>query len=720
MKAVIMTADEILAAIQTRLRTIGLAKAFGEEKRRRRVATKLMGLALGARAVRVRNECRRATLLAAVGACCFAMRERRRELRTAKVALAGYMMMMVRLRDAARRACAVAVVGCLLAAIRKRNRMRRVTLIFAAGVVPMWARVLGSVAPKGYVYGQRPKPKALHKGPKVRGIHWDTLSETKGTIWGKQGPAKNPMNTLKELFPDLKSIFTEVERVKKVPKAIELGPDGLPIPPKVEVAKVVEVTFVDPKESQKMAIALSKFKSLPGFKEGARFRVVRDALDAMDEESIMGQDGLEILDKNMPTAAMLEAAKPHGEAAVPTLAFVENYVWELSQVKLLMQRIKCMRLKSTLGENMLLVENDLTIFAAAASEILDSPRLVEFLVDVVRPFGNELNRAGGKKDALGIKISGLIKLGATRTADNSMTSLFYIVSVLVKHRPALLDICHEFNQCKAAMRLTLSGLEGNFKAIKDAAALAKGGMEVALKANDVVFVDKMGPMTAKVVGAVDALESRLVTLKANLARAAEYLGEKDRDQNKPEGLFSDWFGFIELFSNTYAEFRAKREKEAKKVKEEAAKIKVAQEQAAKAAARAALGDSAPPPKNPRAAGRKMPVAARDALPQAAVAPSAEVPPVEVLPVEVLPMEVLPVEVLPVEVPPAAPAGVAVDALPDDWVEATDPASGRVYFANPVSGKTSWERPKNEEAAAPQEILLPSEVPLSDMVSASAS
>ena len=363
----------------------------------------------------------------------------------------------------------------------------------------------------------------------------------------------------------------------------EVGADGTPAPP----PKPKEITFLEGKDSKTLGIALSKFKQLPGFKEGARFRVVRDALDALDEDKLMGQDGLEILEKMLPLPEWLEAAKKFDEDSVPKLAFAENYVWELSKVKLLPQRVKCMRLTSTLSENMALVEKDLTCFSAAASEILDSPRLIEFLVDVVRPFGNELNRAGGKKDAIGIKISGLVKLGATRTADNSMTSLFYIVSVLVKHRPALLDICHEFNQCKTAMRLSLSGLEGNFKAVKEAAVLAESAMRAATSAKDELFIAKMGPMAAKVAGAVGALEERLVTLKANLIRAAEYLGEKERDQTKPEGLFGEWFGFIDLLSKTYGEFRDKREKEAKKAREEAAKIKVAEEKAAKAAAKAA-------------------------------------------------------------------------------------------------------------------------------------
>jgi hypothetical protein len=52
--------------------------------------------------------------------------------------------------------------------------------------------------------------------------------------------------------------------------------------------------------------------------------------------------------------------------------------------------------------------------AQGVKEILTSKRLVEFLVDVVRPFGNELSRSAGKKEITGTAISSLVMLNQVR------------------------------------------------------------------------------------------------------------------------------------------------------------------------------------------------------------------------------------------------------------------------------------------------------------------
>jgi len=243
-----------------------------------------------------------------------------------------------------------------------------------------------------------------------------------------------------------------------------------------------------------------------------------------------------------------------------------------------------MLVKATLEENVAMVNRDLVLFQAAAKEILYNPLLVEFLVDVVRPFGNELNRAGGKKDAVGIKISGLLKLGATKTADNSMTSLYYIVSVLHKHKPKLLQLCSAFPNVKLASKLSMKGLEDNFKLVKEGTLVIEKGMTAATKSGDAVFIEKVSPFSSAFGDTVGSMEKSLGNLKKSLDRCAEYLGEKGRDMSKAEDLCKEWTDFIALIATTWQEFREKQEKAAKALKEKLAKEEAERKKAEKKAA----------------------------------------------------------------------------------------------------------------------------------------
>lgn len=458
MKAVAMTADEVARALQVRLMGLGLMKGLGTKKRQSRVAHKLFALSLGVLARRLKEARRRATLVRTLGTLASMAKAKVLARRASKVGAVGLLCRLIKHRDAARRRALLWTAGLFTTLLRARDMRRRCVVAFAFGLPTLALRLKGG-EPKGYVYGIKGKKPPAPKGPRVRGIHWDTLTESKGTIWSRRGEAKNPMLLLRELFPDLKQLFTEKERVKKGGAGGEEGGEegAEKKPPKPK-----EITFLDSTVSRNCSIALTKFKNLPGFKDGdppARFAVVRAALEDMDESRMLGNEGVENLEKNLwwkkegATVALLsaetmEAIKGVAPEQLHLLAFAENFAYEMSRVPLLESRVKCILVKASLEENVALVTRDLVVFQNAAKEVLYNPLLVEFLVDVVRPFGNELNRAGGKKDALGIKISGLVKLGATKTADNSMTSLYYIVSVLHHRKPKLLTLCSAFTAGK--------------------------------------------------------------------------------------------------------------------------------------------------------------------------------------------------------------------------------------------------------------------------------
>jgi len=132
----------------------------------------------------------------------------------------------------------------------------------------------------------------------------------------------------------------------------------------------------------------------------------------------------------------------------------------------LKQRLDCLKIEANFANALAMEEKNVNLLDVACHEVLDNKNLVEFLVDIIRPFGNELNKGTRNAGAQGIKISGLMKLGQTKTADGKMTSLQYIVSVVGQHRPHLLQLGIQFKACKDAIRLEFKNIDMALSALK--------------------------------------------------------------------------------------------------------------------------------------------------------------------------------------------------------------------------------------------------------------
>jgi hypothetical protein len=331
------------------------------------------------------------------------------------------------------------------------------------------------------------------------------------------------------------------------------------------------------------------------------FAVVREALEAMDEARLGGAEGVAILEKNAPKEEDKAKAKAYPPDQVPLFGMAESFVYEMGKVTNYTQRVKCLVLKATFSELYAVVEKDVSIFSGACHEIVANPKLVEFLVDVVRPFGNALNAGSRKENAAGIKVSSLEKLAQTKTADNSMTSLYFIVSVLDKHRPHLLALVNEFKACRDAVKLQQLVLDQNLKVVRDAAKYVEDAVAAATTADDFAFLEAIEPFSQRASAMTATMVERCDRFRADFERVCRYLAE-DPAAVKPEDLFKEWSKFIDVFLQTVQLYRANVDKAEKKRKADEAKAAKEREKA-RAAAHAADGSGKQQPRPPPARGK---------------------------------------------------------------------------------------------------------------------
>ena len=76
------------------------------------------------------------------------------------------------------------------------------------------------------------------------------------------------------------------------------------------------------------------------------------------------------------------------------------------------------------------------------------------VLEVVLMLGNYMNADGAKGGAQGFKISSINKLTDTKSADNQVTLLHYIVATVQAKMPEVLGLREELHDCEAPCKRT--------------------------------------------------------------------------------------------------------------------------------------------------------------------------------------------------------------------------------------------------------------------------
>lgn len=586
MKAVYMSGEDIMRTLQIRLLALGMFKSLGSHYRQARVAIRVLFLATCMRSVKAREASRRAIKAFALGVPLRALAARNASRRSTKTFVAGMLAACIRIRDAHRRAVKTLAVALPVYALRRFRAAVHAAAIFFAGVCVTDHRTQGK--PVGYKYGQKPKPYA---GPKMRQVRWEPLQAdaTKGSVWARPGKG----GAMRELFPDLLDLFAEKEKAKPGAAGAAGAAAGAPAAADKD-AKKPKVTFVEGKRAQNMAIAVACFKKNDVVKREG-YAAVRAALERMDDELLGGVDGLAVLESWEPESGEVARVKELTAEEKENLGDAEKWVAAMAGVKQFKPRVAALRVKGTFAELVAKTEADIAKFNAACHEILDNTRLREFLVDVVLPFGNALNRGQKTANAKGVRVSALTALKATKTADNKMSSLEYIITVLATRRPELLSIRNEFKVVKDCTQMVLASVSADVETLRKNLGTLQTQLETAQApaTRDEPFVDAIEPFLERANREYKLLKERYDELIANVGKTCEYLVEKEQ-MGSPETLFRMWTEFIKAFEEEYQSYLKKKAAADKKARLEAEKLAKEAKKSGKPAA--ASGDApAPPP-----------------------------------------------------------------------------------------------------------------------------
>lgn len=558
MKAVALTAHEILAALQRKLSMLGMFKALGDKRRQVRVATKLWAVGHCMLMVRLRARMRRSVQLFAVGFLQGAVRRRAEGIRRARIAALAITSFSMQRHREARRCAKLWALGHCMHAMRLRQQRLRAAKIFALGTCPMWVRTEGK--PTGYVFPKKTKASAKSKGPKMRTVAMDVIKDVSGTMF--EGAPELTDRRLFQLFPDLRDMFENKPRLAAAGKAAAFA---------AKLAnKPKEIKWLQDesgKRYQNMSIAISRFKN-------AGFDKLSGSIHDMDLESIPdGVDCLQILldPQQMPTAEDLSNAKNH--ATPDGLGLPETFVWHMSKVPLYKQRIEAMIAQAQWDNECGTLQTDVDAMLAACEEILTADKLRRFLVRYVLPFHAALNAGSKKATARGVKLSAIARMSTTKTVkDPKRSMLDYLVEKVADTEPAILTMREGFSKCWDAKGILDENLTKALGVMRKTVKLVETAVGTARTKNDTVFVSRIEPFAAMAAKALTDSEQAVEQLNAKVREAAVFVGEGDK--TKPETLIEEVTKAVQAFNEAVLARRAKLEaamKAAKKLRREAQK-----------------------------------------------------------------------------------------------------------------------------------------------------
>ncbi|XP_068961663.1 FH2 domain-containing protein 1 [Petaurus breviceps papuanus] len=293
--------------------------------------------------------------------------------------------------------------------------------------------------PPSYVNGHGP----LSKKKKMRSFFWKTIPEEqvrgKTNIWtiAARQPQKYQIDT-----KTIEELFGQQEETKS------------PIPRRGGTLNASfrdtkeEISVLDAKRCMNIGIFLKQFKKSPQ-------SIVEDILQGNGEH--YGSETLREFLKLLPESEEVKKLKTFsGDAAKLSLA--DSFIFFLIQVPNYSLRLEAMVLKKEFLPLCSSLWDDMSILRVATKELMSCEELHSIL-HLVLQAGNIMNEGGYAGNAVGFKLSSLLKLADTKANKPGMNLLHFVALEAQKKDIILLNFSEKLRHVQDTSRLSLDNTE---------------------------------------------------------------------------------------------------------------------------------------------------------------------------------------------------------------------------------------------------------------------
>nr|XP_026239425.1 disheveled-associated activator of morphogenesis 2 isoform X2 [Urocitellus parryii] len=375
----------------------------------------------------------------------------------------------------------------------------------------------------------------------LKSFNWVKLNEERvpGTIWNEI----DDMQVFQILdLEDFEKMFSAYQRHQK-----ELGSTE-----DIYLAsrKVKELSVIDGRRAQNCIILLSKLK--------LSNEEIRQAILKMDEQEDLAKDMLEQLLKFIPEKSDVDLLEEH-KHELERMARADRFLYEMSRIDHYQQRLQALFFKKKFQDRLTEAKPKVEAILLASRELTRSKRLKQML-EVVLAIGNFMNK-GQRGGAYGFRVASLNKIADTKSSiDRNISLLHYLIMILEKHFPDILNMPLELQHLPEAAKVNLAELE------KEVSNLRKGlrAVEVELEyqrrqvrePND-KFVPVMSDFITVSSFSFSELEDQLNEARDKFAKALMHFGEHD-SKMQPDEFFGIFDTFLQSFSEARQDLEAMR------------------------------------------------------------------------------------------------------------------------------------------------------------------
>ncbi|XP_035151445.1 disheveled-associated activator of morphogenesis 2 isoform X7 [Callithrix jacchus] len=375
----------------------------------------------------------------------------------------------------------------------------------------------------------------------LKSFNWVKLNEERvpGTVWNEI----DDMQVFRILdLEDFEKMFSAYQRHQK-----ELGSTE-----DIYLAsrKVKELSVIDGRRAQNCIILLSKLK--------LSNEEIRQAILKMDEQEDLAKDMLEQLLKFIPEKSDIDLLEEH-KHEIERMARADRFLYEMSRIDHYQQRLQALFFKKKFQERLAEAKPKVEAILLASRELVRSKRLRQML-EVILAIGNFMNK-GQRGGAYGFRVASLNKIADTKSSiDRNISLLHYLIMILEKHFPDILNMPSELQHLPEAAKVNLAELE------KEVGNLRKGlrAVEVELEyqrrqvrePND-KFVPVMSDFITVSSFSFSELEDQLNEARDKFGKALMHFGEHD-SKMQPDEFFGIFDTFLQAFSEARQDLEAMR------------------------------------------------------------------------------------------------------------------------------------------------------------------